>query len=328
MTPINPDPHQWVTDLLFKSIDELFQTAFVIFFAPIFLGWINMWRSWLQNRKSAGILQPYRDLFKSLGKEAVVATGASPLFRMTPYIVFGSMGLAAALVPAVTTDLPFGPAADAIALVGVFSLARIFMALSAMDIGTPFGDLGARREMMIAFLAEPATMMILFTASLISRSTSLSTIAETLGSRHFTLYPSLVFATTSFFLIILAENSRLPIDNPSTHLELTMIHEAMLLEYSGRHLALMEWGSSIKLLVYFSIIISFFLPWGISHGASFQGLLAGFAYLILKLSILAPLLAILEATLAKLRLFRAPEFLAAAYLLAVIAFLSHFILEV
>jgi len=328
MTQTSTVPHQWIADLLFKGLGELFQTASVIFFAPIFLGWVNLCRSCLQSRRPAGILQPYRDLLKLLRKEVVLATGASPLFRITPYIVFGSMGLAAALVPAVTTDLPFGPAADAIALVGIFSLARIFMALSAMDIGTPFGDMGARREMMIAFLAEPATMMVLFTASLISRSTSLSTIAETLGGRHFTLYPSLVFATTSFFLIILAENSRLPIDNPSTHLELTMIHEAMLLEYSGRHLALMEWGSSIKLLLYFSILISFFLPWGISHESSFGGLLSGFAFLVLKLFILGTLLAILESTLAKLRLFRTPEFLAAAYLLAVIAFLSHFILEV
>jgi len=328
MTPINPEPHQWLSELLIRSLGELFQTAFVIFFAPIFLGWVNVCRARLQSRKSSGILQPYRDLFKLLRKESVIATGASPLFRVTPYIVFGCMGLAASLVPAITTDLPFGPAADAIALVGIFSLARIFMALSAMDIGTPFGDMGARREMMIAFLAEPATMMVLFTASLISRSTSLSTIAETLGSRHFTLYPSLVFATTSFFLIILAENSRLPIDNPSTHLELTMIHEAMLLEYSGRHLALMEWGSAIKLLVYFSIIISFFLPWGISHGSSLLSLLSAFPFLVLKIFILGTLLAILESTLAKLRLFRAPEFLAAAYLMAVIAFLSHFILEV
>ncbi len=314
--------------LLPRSLGELFQTVLILFLAPLFLGWINTWRSWLSNRKSAGILQPYRDLYKTLNKEAVVATGASPLFRVTPYIVFGSMGLAASLVPTVTTDLPFGPAADAIALVGVFSLARIFMALAAMDIGTPFGDMGARREMMIAFLAEPATMMVLFTASLISRSTSLSTIALTLGTRHFTLYPSLVFATTSFFLIILAENSRLPIDNPSTHLELTMIHEAMLLEYSGRYLALMEWSSAIKLLVYFSIIISFFLPWGMASIFSVADVPKAFVFMVIKLSILGPLLAILESTLAKLRLFRAPEFLAAAYLLAVIAFLSHFILEV
>ncbi len=314
--------------ILFRSLGELFQALLVIFAAPLFLGWINTWRAWLGNRKAAGVLQPYRDLVKLMNKEAVLAYGASPLFRLAPYVVFGSMGLAAGLVPTVSTDLPFGPAADAIALVGIFALARVFMALGAMDIGTPFGDIGARREMMIAFLAEPATMMVLFTASLISHSTSLSTIAETLGTHHFTLYPSLVFATTSFFLIILAENARIPIDNPGTHLELTMIHEAMLLEYSGRHLALMEWGSAVKLLVYFSIGISFFIPWGITPVLSKEEVLKAFVLLFLKLALLGPLLAVLESLLAKLRLFRAPEFLAAAYLLAVIAFLSHFILEV
>lgn len=314
--------------LILRSLGELFQAILVIFAAPLFLGWVNTCRFWLGNRKTAGLFQPYRDLQKLMNKEAIVAEGASPLFRLAPYVVFGSMGLAAGLVPTVSTDLPFGPAADAIALVGIFALARVFMALGAMDIGTAFGDLGARREMMIGFLAEPATMMVLFTASLISHSTSLSTIAETLGTHHFTLYPSLVFATTSFFLIILAENARIPIDNPGTHLELTMIHEAMLLEYSGRHLALMEWSSAVKLLVYFSVGISFFIPWGIVPVFSTGGLLRSFLLFILKLAFLGGFLAVLESVQAKLRLFRAPEFLAVAYLLAVIAFLSHFILEV
>ena len=206
-------------------------------------------------------------------KDAVVAANASPIFRLAPYIVFGAMCCAAAIVPSLATDLPFARAADAIALVGLFALARVFMALAAMDIGTAFGSLGARREMFVGFLAEPALLMVLFTASLISGSTSLPTIVDTLAHRELAIYPSLAFAGVAFTMVSLAENARIPIDNPATHLELTMIHEAMLLEYSARHLALIEWAAALKLFNYSCIGLALFFPFGIAPGGDWVGIL-------------------------------------------------------
>jgi formate hydrogenlyase subunit 4 len=221
-------------------VAQLTVILLAVLLAPVLQGWVNQCRAWLQNKSGPGILQPYRTLRKLFAKEAVLAHTASPLFRATPYVVFACMCLAAAIVPVLGTDLPFSPAADAIALVGIFALARVFISLAAMDIGTAFGTLGARREMMVGFLAEPALLMVLFNASLISHSTSLTTIVEHLAHLKFVIYPSLAFAGVAFTMVSLAENARIPVDNPATHLELTMIHEAMVLEYSGRHLALIE----------------------------------------------------------------------------------------
>ena len=212
--------------------------------APLLLGWVNQMRAWLSNRKGPGVLQPYRMLHKLFNKDSVMADTASSLFRFAPYAVFASMLLANAIIPTLSTDLPLASAADAIALVGLFALARIFISLAAMDIGTAFGTLGARREMLVGFLAEPALLTVLFSASLIGQSTALTTIVEAVIHKHFAIYPSLVFAGMAFILVFLAENARVPVDNPATHLELTMIHEAMILEYSGRHLALMEWAAT------------------------------------------------------------------------------------
>ncbi len=314
--------------MLASAISQLLQSLLVVLAAPLFLGWVNNWRAWLQNRRAAGILQPYRDLRKLFIKEAVVAHNASFLFRGTPYILFGAMWLAGGIVPVLATGLPFAPAADAIALVGLFALARVFMALAAMDVGTAFGDLGARREMLIAFLAEPAMLISIFTASLISHSTSLNTIVESLAFRELVLYPSMAFAGIAYLLLLLAENARIPVDNPATHLELTMIHEAMLLEYSGRHLALMEWASASKLLVYTTIGIALFVPWGIAEAGRWSELPLALVSLLGKLLVAGLGLALLETLLAKLRLFRAPEFLTTAFLLAAVGLLVHFMLEV
>ena len=235
------------------------------------------------------------------------------------------MCCAAAIVPSLATDLPFARAADAIALVGLFALARVFIALAAMDIGTAFGSLGARREMLVGFLAEPALLMVLFTASLISGSTSLPTIVDTFAHRELAIYPSLAFAGVAFTMVSLAENARIPVDNPTTHLELTMIHEAMLLEYSARHLALIEWAAALKLFNYSCIGIALFFPYGIAAAGGDwlaharrrrradreADALGGF------------LLALIETLSAKMRIFRAPEFLGTAFLLAVLAMLVN-----
>lgn len=307
---------------------QLFQNTLVLLAAPLLLGWVNNCRAWMQGRSGAGILQPYRSLGKLFHKDAVIADNASPLFRHTPYLLFVSMWLAAAMVPVVAVELPLSMAVDVIALVGVFALARVFIALAAMDIGTSFGTLGARREMLISFLAEPALLMVFFTASMIAHSTSLTTIVETFAHKQFVIYPSLAFAGIAFLMVLLAENARIPVDNPSTHLELTMIHEAMILEYSARHLALIEWASAIKLFAYITIGIALFLPWGIAEAGNWSALPLALAILTLKLAAAGFGLALLESVSAKLRIFRAPEYLGTAFLLAVLGILTLNLLKV
>jgi formate hydrogenlyase subunit 4 len=303
---------------------QLLQLAIALSLAPLLVGWVNMCRAWLQNKSAPSLLLPYRMIRKLFHKDAVVATNASPIFLLTPYIVFGAMTLAAAIVPSLATDLPFARAADAIALVGLFALARVFIALAAMDIGTAFGSLGARREMFVGFLAEPALLMVLFTASLICGSTSLPTIVDTLAHRELAIYPSLAFAGVAFTIVSLAENARIPVDNPSTHLELTMIHEAMILEYSARHLALIEWASALKLFNYSCIGLALFVPFGIAErGADWQAIVAATPVLIAKLAAGGAALALIETLSAKMRIFRAPEFLGTAFLLAVLGMLVN-----
>ena len=306
---------------------QLLEIVMALLLAPLLGGWINQWRAWLQNKSAPGLLQPYRMLHKLFNKESVLAEHASPLFRGAPYIVFGCMALACAIIPTLSTDLPLSPAADAIALVGLFAFARVFVSLAAMDVGTSFGTLGARREMLIGFLAEPALLMVLFSASLISKSTSLTTIVETLAHRELTIYPSLAFAGVAFTMVSLAENARVPVDNPATHLELTMIHEALILEYSGRHLALLEWAASLKLFAYSCIGLALFFPWGIAEAQAPLALLLAIPVLVLKLAMGGALLAVLETLSAKMRIFRVPEFLATAFLLAVIGMLVHILVR-
>ncbi len=307
---------------------QIAQTLLAILLAPLLLGWVNQCRAWLQGRGAPPITQPYRSIRKLFHKDAVIAHNASPLFRFAPYMIFACMALAAGIVPMIVNDLPFSPAADAIALVGVFALARVFLALAAMDIGTSFGTLGARREMLVAFLAEPALLMVFFTASLISQSTELPHIVETLAHSEFAIYPSLAFAAVAFWMISVAENARIPVDNPTTHLELTMIHEAMILEYSARHLALIEWAVALKLFTYSALGIALFLPWGIAAAGDWGALPLAVLALFAKMAGGGFLLAFMEAISAKLRLFRVPEYLGTAFLLAVLGMLIHFLLEV
>jgi formate hydrogenlyase subunit 4 len=309
-------------------LSQLLEIIVALTLAPLLSGWVNQCRAWLQNKSAPGLLQPYWVLHKLFNKESVVASQASPLFRAAPYIVFGCMLLASAIVPTLSTDLPLSPAADAIALVGLFALARVFISLAAMDVGTSFGTLGARREMLIGFLAEPALLMVLFTASLISQSTSLTTIVETLAHRDLAIYPSLAFAGVAFTIVSLAENARVPVDNPATHLELTMIHEALILEYSGRHLALLEWAASLKLFAYSCIGLALFFPWGVAEAHAPLLLVLALPTLLFKLAVGGALLAVFETVNAKMRIFRVPEFLATAFLLAVIGMLVRILLGV
>jgi formate hydrogenlyase subunit 4 len=309
-------------------LSQLLAIAAALLLAPLLTGWVNVCRAWLQNKSAPPLVQPYQVLHKLFNKDSVLADNASGLFRAVPYIVFGCMALASAIVPTLSTDLPLSPAADAIALVGLFALARVFISLAAMDVGTAFGTLGARREMFIGFLAEPALLMVFFCASLISRSTSLTTIVETLAHRELAIYPSLAFAGVAFTMISLAENARIPVDNPATHLELTMIHEALILEYSGRHLALMEWAASLKMFAYSCMGLALFFPWGVAEAGAPLALVLAMPVLVLKLAIGGALLAFLEGVSAKMRIFRVPEFLATAFMLSVIGLLVSILLGV
>lgn len=305
---------------------QLLEIVIAVALAPLLSGWVNQWRSWLQNRSAPGLLQPYRMLHKLFNKDSVLADNASPLFRTVPYLVFGCMLLACAIIPTLSTDLPLAPVADAIALVGLFALARVFISLAAMDIGTAFGTMGARREMLIGFLAEPALLMVLFSASLIAHSTSLSTIVETLAHRDFTIYPGFALAGVAFTMVSLAENARVPVDNPATHLELTMIHEALILEYSGRHLALIEWAASLKLFAYSCIGLALFFPWRVAEAQAPAEMLLALPVLLAKLALGGFLLALLETLNAKMRIFRVSEYLGTAFLLSVIGLLVHLLL--
>ncbi len=305
----------------------LLQALLYAALAPLLVGWIRKVKARLQNRRGAPVLQPYRDLRKLLVKEARVAHTASPLFRAAPYIVFVTTWLAASTVPLVAVSLPTAAIADIIVLVGLLALARFFLALAGMDVGTAFGGMGASREMLVSALAEPAMLMAVFTLAMSAHSTNLASVIDyQLGA--FALRPSFLFALGGLILVAIAETGRIPVDNPATHLELTMIHEAMLLEYSGRHLALMEWAAQLKLLLYGALIANIFFPWGIGQSFTPADLGIGLAAVFLKLLALGAALAIGETVLAKMRLFRAPAFLNLALLLALLGLLSHVILEV
>lgn len=302
---------------------QILQSLFLIAIAPLFIAWIQQNRAWWNNKKGAGLLQPYRYLRKLFIKEPVLAENASPLFRSVPYIYFACMCLVTMIIPVLSLNLPFARAADVIALVGVFALARIFLALAAMDVGTAFGSMGARREMLVAFLAEPALLLVFFNVALISRSTALTTIVQTLQTQPLLIYPVIAFAAVAFVMVLLAENARIPVDNPTTHLELTMIHEAMILEYSGRHLALIEWASALKLLNYFAIGMALFFPFGIATTNLFVDLSVAGAWFVLKLIIAGSGLALLEVVTTKIRLFRVVDFLTSAFVLAVLGVLTY-----
>jgi formate hydrogenlyase subunit 4 len=303
------------------------QTALFVGAAPLLAGWVKRVKCHMQNRAAPALWQPYRDLAKLFRKDMVLAENASWLFRATPYIVFGAMSLAAAAVPLVAVDLPTGAIADVIVLVGFFALARFFTALAGMDIGTAFGGMGSSREMTIAALAEPAMLMAVFTLSMTAGSTNLSSAIHYVLEAGLVLRPSFLFALLALAMVAVAETGRVPVDNPATHLELTMIHEAMILEYSGRHLALIEWAAQIKLMIYAVLVANIFWPWGIAQEFTSEALGIGAVAIATKLTALAIVLVIWETVLAKMRIFRVPPFLGFAFLLSLLGMLTHVVLE-
>ncbi len=306
---------------------ELLQVLALAAIAPLFAGWVKMLKCWSQGRTTPGLLQPVRDLHKLFAKDVLLAENASWIFRFTPYLVFGTALLAGGIIPILSVDLPLARTADVIVFVALFAIARFFTALAGMDIGTAFGGMGSSREMTIASLAEPAMLMAIFTISLGSASTSLAQIVGSIQSGQLLLRPSFAFAILAFVLIALAETGRIPVDNPATHLELTMIHEAMILEYSGRHLALIEWAGMMKLSLFSYLGIAAFFPWWIAASRDLRALGLAFAALVVKLAVIGIGIVLIETGLAKMRIFRLTEFLGAAFLMATLGMLSFFILE-
>ena len=305
---------------MIAALLEMLQLALLAALAPLLTGLVRKVKARLNARVGPPLSQPYRDLLRLLRKEVVLAPNASWLFRVSPYLIFTAVWLAAAIVPTFATGLLLSRTADLIALVALLGTARFLLALAGMDAGTSFGGIGASREMMIASLAEPAMLMVTFTVALVVRSTSLPQIAEFLLTHDVGIRVSLLLGLISLVMVAIAENARIPVDNPATHLELTMVHEAMILEYSGRHLALIEAASMLKLLLYISLIASIFVPWGMAaEGAVGAALAIGIASYIGKLAVGGLLLAAFETSIAKMRVFRVAEFLGGALLLGLLA---------
>jgi formate hydrogenlyase subunit 4 len=311
-------PQLWLTQVL--------QLVLVLLLAPWVVGLARTFKARLMRRRGPSPLQPYRDLLKLLRKETVLADNASWLFRAAPYLIFATTWIAAALVPTFATGLSFSAAADLIVIVALLGTARFFLALAGLDVGTSFGGIGASREMMFASLAEPAMLLVVFTLSLFAGSTQLSTVSAYMLGGGVGVSISLALALVSLIIVALAENGRIPVDNPATHLELTMVHEAMVLEYSGRHLALIEAAAALKLLLYLSLIACVFTPWGTAEVHA--GLLAygvGLVAYLLKLVAGASLLALAESMTAKMRVFRVPEFLGVALMLGLLGTILLFL---
>jgi formate hydrogenlyase subunit 4 len=302
------------------------QMLLVLALSPLLVGFVRKVKARLLRRQGPPLLQPYRDIVKLMRKDVVLATSASWLFRAIPYLIFAATWVAAALVPTFASGLMFSWSADLIAIIALLGLARFFLALAGLDVGTSFGGIGSSREVMIASLAEPAMLMIVFTLALAAGSTQLSTMAEYLASGEAGLRFSLGLALIALVIVAIAENARIPVDNPATHLELTMVHEAMVLEYSGRHLALIDLSAQLKLLLYVSLIACLFVPWGIAAPHAGLGLLIiGVAAYVAKLAAGGLLLAVFETSIAKMRVFRVPEFMGAALMLALLATLLLFV---
>jgi len=308
------------------ALQSLVQLILLLAVAPLLSGFIRKLKARLQTRRGPSIFQPYRDLYKLLRKGMVIPNTASWLFTATPYFVFLTAILAGLMIPMVSAEAPLGLYGGVLAVVYLLGLGRFLTALGVLDTGSSFGGLGSSREMTISALAEPAMMLAIFTVAIGAGSTSLSEIVKAaVGQQWRFLAPSQMLAFAALFLVFIAETGRIPVDNPATHLELTMIHEAMILEYSGQYLALIEWGGGIKQLLLMMLLINCFWPFGLEIGWSTAGVLTGFGYLLLKLIALSCAIVLVETTNAKMRLFRVPELLAVAFTLGALALVSTFL---
>ncbi|MDH4162394.1 MAG: respiratory chain complex I subunit 1 family protein [Nitrospirota bacterium] len=299
---------------------EYLQLFIIILFSPLVNGVIKKVKANMQGRTGPGVLQPYYDLLRLLRKDMVISRVTSWIFSVTPYVVFASVTAAALFVPVLTTRTAFGVKGDVIALIYVFALGRFFLALAGLDAGTAFGGEGSSREMTVAILVEPMMMLALFTAAITAGSTNIASIS---GAHRALSSPSHLLALSALVIAIIAETGRVPVDNPDTHLELTMIHEGMILEYSGRYLALMEWAHYIKQMILFTVVVDIFVPVGIAQTAGFSGMTVPAVSYAVKMTVLAVLMAAVESTRAKVRFFQLPSILGGAFVLAFLALVTH-----
>ncbi len=299
---------------------EYFQFLIIIIFSPLVNGVVKKLKATMQGRQGPGVLQAYYDLMRLFKKDMVISTVTSWVFKATPFIVYVASIIAAMLVPVLTVRPAYGVMGDVIALIAVFALARFFMALAGLDAGTAFGGEGSSREMTVAILVEPMMMLALFTAAIATGSTNIASIAAAHGSGY---SPSHLLALSAFMVAIVAETGRVPVDNPDTHLELTMIHEGMILEYSGRYLALMEWAHAIKQMVLFTLAVDIFFPFGIARDAGVEGLALSLGVYGMKMFGMAFLMAAVESTRAKVRFFQLPSILGGAFVLAFLSLVTH-----
>jgi len=307
-------------------LKTLAQLALLAALAPLVTGFIRLLKARLQMRRGPSPLQPYRDLHKLLRKGMVIPDSASWLFSATPYVLFLSTLLAGLMVPMVAADIPVALYGGVLAVVYLLGLGRFFLALGGLDTGSSFGGIGSSREMTFSALAEPTLMLAVFTVAIGAGSTTLAEIAKAaIGQQWRFLEPSQILACVALFIVLIAETGRIPVDNPATHLELTMVHEAMILEYSGPYLALIEWGASIKQLLLMCLLINAFWPFGLSAGWSAAGVAAGFGWLMVKLTLLSCAIVLVETANAKMRVFRVPELMAVAFVLGALALVSTFL---
>ena len=304
------------------------QVVSVLAAAPLVVGGMRQVRARLEGRAGGGIGQPWRDLRKQLRKQQITPRGTTVVFALAPAIVAGSTLLIAAIVPIIAVGSPLDPAADLFAVVGLLFLGTVTLTLAGLDTGTAFGGMGASREITIAALVEPTILLAVFALSVPGKSANLADIVSaTTQNPAQVLAPGSVMAFVALIIVVIAEAGRLPVDNPSTHLEVTMIHEAMVLEYSGPKLALVEWASGMRLTVLLALVANLFLPWGIAEAdPSLLAVVMGVAAITVKVALLAGLLAAAEVFIAKLRLFRVPELLAGSFLLALLAVTASYFL--
>ena len=305
------------------------QTIVLLAVSPFIVGLIRKVKARLQVRRGASVFQPYADLAKLFRKQPVVSTTTSWIFTATPYILFAATLAAGLLVPVFVSRTPLNFAGNIIALVYLLALGTFFLMLAGLDAGSAFGGMGSSREAIVASLTEPAMILSIFAIALTAGSTNLNTIVHKTALLEGVVTdptPHLM-ALAALFIVAIAETGRVPVDNPATHLELTMIHEAMILEYSGRYLALVEWAAGLKLMVFLTLIANVFAPWGIATSLEPTALGVGLVTYLVKVSVLAVLIGVIESMFAKLRLFRVTDLLGVAFILALLGLVFFYVLR-
>jgi formate hydrogenlyase subunit 4 len=306
---------------------SLLQVVLTVAVAPLLVGVMRLIRARLEGRVGPPISQPWRDLRKLLGKERMVSSNTGWVFSVAPLVLLASAALVAGIVPFLSTKSALDQVGDLFAVVYLLLLGTVFLSLAGLDTGTAFGGMGSSRGMTITAIAEPTVLVAIFALSVSTGSSNLGAIvATTLAHPSTAASPESLLAFAALAVVTIAETGRIPVDNPNTHLELTMIHEAMVLEYSGPDLALIELAAHLRLVVFLGLLSNLFVPWGIATTAQPLELLAAAAAFAVKILVLAAIIAIVEVFMAKVRLFRVPELLAASFVLAFLAVTASFFL--